>query len=170
MDEDLLGFEEIMHQAEIGDDEPVLTHSYTTIIDDEKIMNQLFFYLHERNVIDLHSMENTTQQEIITFQRIYAFMNHKIKESIQAFEEDGDHTLCIQSIRERFLPSLKRLMIKQNGLLFDFDMNLWWRVRNTLLQIAKHANLPDQCKAFLPITQSILAYFGLVFPQGTLCI
>ena len=168
MDEDLLGFEEIMHQAEIGDDEPVVTHSSTTIIDDEKIKNQLLFYLHERYVIDLQSMENTTQQEIITFQRIYGFMNYKIKASIQAFEEDGDHTLCIQSIRERFPPSLKRLMIIQNGPFLVFDMNLWRRVRNTLLQIANHANLPDKCKAFLPITKPILAYLSSVFPQGTL--
>ena len=125
---------------------------------------------HERHDL-LHALGNQSSSTMVHYlfqlPHIYAFMNAKIQASIVYYNEAGEHNLSIKSIRERYLPSLQRMLKHEyhhrQGL---FDNQLWSKVNEEILRIATTAELPIHQRVFFPITRPILAYFIEIFPHG----
>ena len=115
--------------------------------------------------IDHTKSDDDTSLLLFSYRMAYAFCNAKIIHSQAAFNSTGSHILCVQSLKTRYLPAIRRMfMFEQKSFFTDNVWNL--DVKQRIIENAKQAGLPQCTKIFYPITRPLAAYLLEVGPQG----
>jgi hypothetical protein len=111
--------------------------SQVTLDDDAKIEQQFLKYREKKGL----SLVGTPSAVLYDNEAIVGFLSAKINDAIPGGEEEGTGaTLSVVSLKDRFLPALKRLQLREaKGV---SDESGWEEVKDAVISRANIATLP----------------------------